>query len=171
MPKLSADEEAAVQARHQAMNSQKLVSFWTGSLDAMPPPGLDERMPSLYTRSHDANKRTTKILPSASPTDLNASNEESYPTSPLESAVLDSLRFLGMSLAPHPLLAVRGIDYNDSSDMPVCSTLRNRGLGEWRGARAGLRDAQYSNTKDCHLPLVPLNLTKAANDVRIRDEP
>ena len=146
------------------MNSQELVSFWTGSLDAMPPTGRDERMTSLYTRSHDANKQTTKILPCASPTDLNAPNEGSYhPSSPLECAALDSLRFLGMSLAPHPLLAVRGIDYQDSYDhMLACSTLRNSGLSDWRDARA--------NSKHCHLPLVPSNRTKSANDVRIHDD-
>ena len=166
--KISADE-AVVQAQHQATRPQELVSSWSGSLDAMPPTGRDDRMPSLRTRGHDANERTTKILSCASPTDLNASNEESYPTSPLDCAALDSLRFLGISLAPNPLSAVRGIDHNDSSDMPVCSTLRDRGLGEWHGARAGLRNAQYSNTKDCHLPLVPSNRTKAAKDVKIRD--
>ena len=169
MSKLLPDE-AVVQAQHEATRPQELVSSWSGSLDAMPPTGRDDRMPSLRTRGHDANERTTKILSCASPTDLNASNEESYPTSPLDCAALDSLRFLGISLAPNPLSAVRGIDHNDSSDMPVCSTLRDRGLGEWHGARAGLRNAQYSNTKDCHLPLVPSNRTKAAKDVKIRDD-
>ena len=135
MPKLSADEEAAVQA-HQDVHSQELVSSWTVSLDAMPPTGLDERKPSLRTRSHAVNERTAKILPCASPTGLNASNEESSPTSPLECAALDSLRFLGISLMPCPLLAVHGIDYRDSSyHMPACSTLRNRGLSDWRDAR------------------------------------
>ena len=70
---------------------------------------------------------------------------------------------------PCPLLAVRGIDYTDSSDMHACSTLRNCGLGDWRGARAGLLKAQYSNTKDFHLPLVPSSRTKTANDIRIHD--
>ena len=125
----------------------------------------------MYTRSHDANKQTTKILPCESPTDLNASDAGSYPSSPLECAALDSLRFLGISSMRSSLLAVCGINYRDSSGhMPACSILRNSGLGDWRGACTGLLNAQYSNTKDGHLPLVPSNLTKAANDVRIRDE-
>ena len=169
MQELSPDEEAAVQAQHQPMASQELVSSWSGSLDATPPTGLGESTSSFNPTSPRVNEWTTKILPCASPTDLNASNEESYTTSPLECAALDSLRFLGMSLAPHPLLAVRGIDYTDSSDMHACSTLRNCGLGDWRGARAGLLKAQYSNTKDFHLPLVPSSRTKTANDIRIHD--
>jgi hypothetical protein len=74
VPKLLADE-AVVQAQRQAMLSQELVSSWSGSLDAMPSTGRDDRMPSLRTRGDDANERTTKILSCASPTDLNASNE------------------------------------------------------------------------------------------------
>ena len=133
-------DQAAVQAQHEATRPQELVSSWSGSLDAMPPTGRDDRMPSLRTRGHDANERTTKILLCASPTDLNASNEDSYPNSPLECAALDSLRFLGISLMPHPLLAVRGIYYQDSYDhMLACSTLRNSGLSDWRDARAQVR--------------------------------
>ena len=67
--------------------------------------------------------------------------------------------------------------------MPACSTLRNRGLGDWRDARTSawrphgqrksqdLLNAEFFNTKDCHLPLVPSNRTTKANDVRIRDVP
>ena len=171
LPKLSAEEEAAVQAQHELMPSQELVSSWIGPSDTMASTCFHKRMPSSYTRSHDVNEWTTHILPCASLTDLNASNEESYPTSPLDCAALDSLRFLGMSQTPHPLLAVRGIDFRDSTDhLPACSTLRNRGLGDWRGACTGLLNAQYSNTKDSHLPLVPSNRTKSANDVRIHDD-
>ena len=141
---------------------------WTKSLDAMPPTGRDERMPSLRTSGHDVNERTTKILSCASPTDLNAANEKSYPTSPLECAALDSLRFLGISLMPCPLLAVRRIDYRDSSDhIPACSTLRNRGLGDWRGERAGLLNAHLFDTKD-YLPLVPATRMEPTNDMRVR---
>ena len=32
-------------------------------------------------------------------------------------------------------------------------------------------NAQVSNTRNCHLPLVPSNRTTIANDVRIRDVP
>ena len=136
MSKLLADEEGAVQAQHQATRSQELVSSWSGSFHAMPPTGRDDRMPSLRTRGHDANERTTKILSCVSPSDLNASNGESYPTSPLECAALDSLRFLGISLMPCPLLAVHGIDYRESSDhLPACSRLCGCGLGDWRDAR------------------------------------
>ncbi len=170
MSKLLADE-AVVQAQHQATRSQELVSSWAESLDAIPPTRRDDRMPSLRTRGHDANERTTKILACASPTDLNASNEESYPTSPLECAVLDSLRFLGMSLMQCPLLAVHGLDYRDSSDHLPCSILRNRGLGDWRGARAGLLKAQCFNTEDRNLPLVPATRINPAKDTRIRDVP
>ena len=153
------------------MHSPELVSSWTPSLDAMPPTGLEEREPSLRTRSHAGNERTTKILPCASPTDLNAPNEGSYPSSPLDCAALDSLRFLGISLMPHPLLAVSGIDYQDSYDhMLACSILRDHGIGDWRDARAGLPNAQFSNSKHSHLPLVPLNRKKAAKDVKIRDD-
>ena len=117
------------------------------------------------------NERTTRILPCASPTDLNASNEGSYPSSPLERKAWGSLRFLGMSLTPHPLLAVRGIDYQDNYDhMLACSTLRNSGLSGWRDARAGLPNAQFSNSKHCPLPVVPLNRKKTAKDVKIRDD-
>jgi hypothetical protein len=49
--------------------------------------------------------------------------------------------------------------------------LRNRGLGDWRGARAGLLKAQFFNTEDHNLPLVPANRIKPANDVRISDVP
>ena len=165
-------DQAAVQAQHEATRPQELVSSWSGSLDAMPPTGRDDRMPSLRTRGHDANERTTKILSCAFPTDLNASNEESYPTSPLDCAALDSLRFLGISLMPSPLLAVRGIDYRDGSDYkPVCSTWRNRGLGDWRGACAGLLKAQFFHTEDRNLPLVPATRIKPAKDMRIRDVP
>ena len=53
--------------------------------------------------------------------------------------------------------------------MPACSTSSNCGLRDWRGARAGLRNAQYSNTKDSHLPLMPSSRTKTAKDVRIHE--
>ena len=164
--KLFADEEAAVQTQHQATRPQELVSSWAESLDAIPPTGRDDRMPSLRTRGHDANERTTKILSCASPTDLNSSNEKSYP---LECAALDTLRFLGISSMQSPLLAVCGIDQYSSDHMPACSTLRNCGLRDWRGARAGVLNAQYSNTKNCHLPLVPATRTKTAKDIRLHD--
>jgi hypothetical protein len=167
--KPSVDEEAAAQAENHAVFEQELVPSWTGSLNAMPPAGREERVPLLYTRGRGVNERTTKVLPCASPTDLNSSNEESYPISSLEPAVLDSLRFLGMSLMPRPLLAVHGIDYDDSFDMRACSILRDCGLGAWRGARAGLPNAQCFNTKDCHLPLMPSSRTKTAKDVRIHE--
>ena len=54
--------------------------------------------------------------------------------------------------------------------MPACSTSRNCGFSDWRGARAGLRNAQYSNTKDSHLPLMASNRTKTAKVVKIRDD-
>ena len=158
--------QAAVQTQHQTTLLQELASSWTVSLDAMPPAGL-KRMPSLYT---------TKNLSFVSSTDFNASNKDACTSSPLDCAASDSLRFLGMSQTPHPLFAVRGIDYRDSFDhMPACSTSRNRGLGGWRGARAGERkgllNAQYSNTKDCHLPLIPAIRMKAANNIIIHDVP
>ena len=103
MPKLSADDGSAMQAQYQDIRSQQLGPSWTDSLDIMPT--------CLQERSHDVNERTTKVLPCGSPTDLNASNEGPYPSSPLECAALDSLRFLGISLMPSPLLAVVcGID-------------------------------------------------------------
>lgn len=134
MSKLLPDE-AVVQAQHQAIHERELVPFWTGSLDAMPPIGLNERTSSFKKTSPCVNEWTTKILPCASPTDLNASNERSYSSSPLERAAWDSLQFLGISLTPYPLLAVCGIDYRDSSDpVPPCSILRSRGLSGWRRA-------------------------------------
>ena len=140
-----------VQAQHQATRSQELASSDSGSLDAMPPTGRDDGMPSLCTRGHDANERTTKILSCAFPTDLNASNEESYPTSPLECAALDSLRFLGISLAPCPLFAaVRRIDYRDSSDHMLACSMPKR-----ESQSLPKLNAQFSNTRNCHLPLVP----------------
>ena len=163
--KISADE-AVVQAQHQATRPQELVRSWTGSLNAMHPTGREERVPSLHTRCHGMNERTTRILPCASPTDLNASNEGSYSSSPLDCAALDSLRYLGISLMPCPLLAVRGIDYRDSSDqMLACSMPKRESQGLLK------LNAQVSNTRNCHLPLVPSNRTTIANDVRIRDVP
>ncbi len=68
-------DEAAVQAQHQTTRPQELISSWTGSLNAMPPTGLDERTSSFNPTSPRVNEWTTKILQCASPTDLNASNE------------------------------------------------------------------------------------------------
>ena len=109
--KFEADKEAVVQTQ------QELVLSWTNSLDGMPSTGC--------TRGHDVDERSTKLLSYVSPTELNASSEESDLTSPLECATLDSLRFLSISQTQNPLFVLRGIDYQEySRHMPSCSTLR-----------------------------------------------
>mgnify|MGYP001337002717 CR=1 FL=1 len=164
-----ADEEAMVQAQ------QELVLSWTKSSDGMPSAELIE-MPSLCTRGHDVNEQTTKFLSYVSPTDLNASSEESHPTSPLECATLDSLRFLSISQTRNPLFALRGIDYQECSrHMPACSTLlgcsRSRRRNGQRERSELEVNTQLSNSKDRILPLVPTSRMKAVSDKRMRDTP
>ena len=163
--KFEADKEAVVQTQ------QELVLSWTKSLDGMPSTGC--------TRGHDVDERL--LLSYVSPTDLNASSEESDPASPLECATLDSLRFLGISQTRHPLFALRGIDYRECSrHMPACSILRGHNLSERHTAchgawcphgqheRSTLEvNARFSTSKDRNLPLMPVSRMKAASDMRI----
>jgi hypothetical protein len=145
---------------------QELVSSWTNSLDDMPSTGC--------TRGHDVNERSTKFLSCASPTDLKASSKESRPTSPLECATLDSLRFLSISQTRNPLFALRGIDYQECSrHMPACSILRGH-MPAWCPHDQHERstpevNAQFSNSKACILPLMPVSRMKAPSDMRIHD--
>ena len=160
--KFEADEEAVVQTQ------QELVLSWTKSLDDMPSTGR--------TRGHDVNEQTTKFLSYVSPTDLNASSEESHLTSPLEYATLDSLRFLSNSQTRNPLFALRGIDYHECSrHMPSCSKLRGRSRSMRRNGqheRSTLEvNPQFPNNKDCNLPLVPTSRMKAVSGKRMRDTP
>ena len=166
-----ADEEAVVHTQ------QELVLSWTKSLNGMPSTGC--------TRCHDVNERSTKFLSCFSPTDLKASSEESDPTSPLECATLDSLRFLGISQTRHPLFALRGIDYRECSHhMPACSVLRGHSLNERCNACHGAWwphgqskhstlevNARFSNSKDRNLPLVPARRMKTSSGKRMRDTP
>ena len=151
------------------------MSSWTNSLDDMPSTGC--------TRGHDVNERSTKFLSCASPTDLKASSKESRPTSPLECATLDSLRFLSISQTRNPLFALRGIDYHECSrHTPACSMLRGHSLslrhtachGAWcphgQHERSTLEvNARFSNSKDRNLPLMPVSRMKAPSDMRIHD--
>ena len=155
---------------------QELVLSWTKSLDEMPSTGIIER-------GHDVNERSTKFLSCASPTDLNAANGKSYPTSPLECAALDSLRFLSISQTRNPLFALRGIDYQECSrHMPACSILRGHSLslrhtachGVWcpngQHERSPIR-TQFFNDKDRNLPLVPARRMKTSSGKRMLDLP
>ena len=158
------DEEAVVQAAQQ-----ELVLSWTKSMDEMPSTGIIER-------GHDVNERSTKFLSCASPTDLKASSKESHPTSPLECATLDSLRFLSISQTRNPLFALRGIDYQECSrHMPSCSKLRGRSRSMRRNGqreRSTLEvKAQFFNNKDHHLPLVLARRMKTSSGKRMRDTP
>ena len=169
--KFEADKAAVVQTQ------QELVLSWTNSLDGMPSTGC--------TRGHDVNARSANNLSRVSPTDLKASSEESDPTSPLECAILDSLRFLSISQTQNPLFALRGIDYHECSrHTPACSMLRGHSLslrhtachGAWcphgQHERSTLEvNARFSNRKDRNLPLVPVSRMKAASDMRMRDSP
>ena len=113
--KFEADKAAVVQTQ------QELVLSWTNSLDGMPSTGC--------TRGHDVNARSANNLSRVSPTDLKASSKVSHPTSPLECAALDSLRFLSISQTRNPLFALCGIDYQECSrHMPSCSILRGHSL-------------------------------------------
>jgi acyl carrier protein len=158
------DEEAVMQPAQQ-----ELVLSWTKSMDEMPSTGIIER-------GHDVNERSTKFLSCASPTDLKASSKESRPTSPLECAALDSLRFLSISQMQNPLFALRGIDYQKCSrHIPSCSTLRGRSRSMRRNGqreRSTLEvKAQFFNNKDRNLPLVPARRMKISSGKRMRDTP
>ena len=162
--KFEADKEAVLQTQ------QELVLSWTKSLNGIPSTGIMER-------GHDVNERSTKLLSYVSPTDLNASSEESDLTSPLECATLDSLRFLSISQMQNPLFALRGIDYHECSrHTPACSMLRGHSLSFRHTAcqreRSTLEvNARFSNSKDRNLPLMPVSRMKAASDMRMRDSP
>ena len=162
--KFEADQEAVVQTQ------QELVLSWTKSLDGMTSTE-NVGMPSLCTRGHDV---TTKLLSYVSPTDLNASSEESHRTSPLVCAALDSLRFLSLSQTRNPLFALRGINYRECSHhMPACSILRSHSRSRRRNGqreRSTLEvNAQFPNNKDRNLPLMPVSRMKATSDMRIHD--
>ena len=139
---------------------------WTNSLDGMPSTGC--------TRGHDVNARSANNLSRVSPTDLKASSKVSHPTSPLECAALDSLRFLSISQTRNPLFALRGIDYQECSrHMPACSILRGH-MPAWCPHEQHERstpevNAQFSNSKACILPLMPVSRMKAPSDMRIHD--
>ena len=160
--KFEADQEAVVQTQ------QELVLSWTKLLDGMPSTGC--------TRGHDVNERSTKFLSCTSPTDLNASSEESDPTSPLECATLASLRFLSISKTRNPLFALCGIDYRECSrHIPACSTLRGCGRSMRRNGQRESSTlevkAQIFNNKDRNLPLVPARRMKTSSGKRMRDTP
>ena len=155
-----ADKEAVVQTQ------QELVLSWTQSLDGMP----------SIERVHDVNERSTKFLSCTSPTDLKASSKESRPALPLECAALDSLRFLSISQTRNPLFALRGIDYRECSrHRPSCSILRSHSRSRRRNGQHECSTlevkAQFSNSKDRNLPLVPTSWLKSVSGKRMRDTP
>ena len=156
--KFEADKEAVMQTQ------QELVLSWTQSLDGMP----------SIERVHDVNERSTKFLSCTSPTDLKASSKESHPTSPLEGAALDSLRFLSISQTRNPLFALSGIDYQECSrHMSACSILRGH-MPAWCPHDQHERstpevNARFPNSKGRNLPLMPVSRMKATSDMRIHD--